>query len=116
MDVARFRREMHEAGAEDAVDTILASFVVSVAERLEALNTAEASGEAAELQRAAHAYKSSAGAVRATRLAELLEVVELAARDGDVSVARQGIAGVRDESRRVLEYLDVSRAGVAPRE
>ena len=116
VDVVRFRREMQEAGAEDAVDTILASFVVSVGERLEALNTAEASGDAAELQRAAHAYKSSAGAVRATRLAELLEVVELAARDGDVSVARRGIAGVRDESQRVLEYLDESRAGVAPRE
>jgi hypothetical protein len=42
--------------------------------------------------------------------------VELAARDGDVSVARQGLAAVRDESQRVLEYLDVSRAGVAPRE
>ncbi len=116
VDVARFRREMQEAGAEDAVDTILASFVVSIAERLTALNAAEASGEAAEVQRAAHAYKSSAGAVRATRLAELLEIVEVAARDGDVSGARQGLAGVRDESQRVLEYLDVSRAGAAPRE
>src|SRR5260370_8357386 len=62
VDLAAFRRTMEEAGAEQAVDGILATFVESVPQRLAAL-TAAAGGAAADpIQRAAHAFKSPAGA------------------------------------------------------
>jgi CheY-like chemotaxis protein len=113
VDVTRFRRELQEANAEDALDSILDSFVASVPERLGALVAADASGDAAAIQRAAHAYKSSAGAIRANELAEMLQTVESAADGGDVTRARQGIAEVRGESQRVLDYLLATRGHAA---
>jgi HPt (histidine-containing phosphotransfer) domain-containing protein len=64
---------------------------------------------ARDLERAAHAYRSAAGAVGARHLAGLLQQVETAARDGDVGRARAGIEGIRAESQRVLDYLRISR-------
>jgi two-component system, sensor histidine kinase and response regulator len=114
VDVERFRRELREAGAEEAVDAILDTFVAGAAERLEALAAAGAAGVARDLERAAHAYQSAAGAVGARHLAALLRELESAARDGDVGRAREGVDRVRAESQRVLEYLRTSRGDEPP--
>src|SRR5205823_2240849 len=82
VDLAAFRRSMEEAGAAEAVDGILETFVATMPQRLDALAAAARDAEAEPLQRAAHAFKSAAGTIDAGRLAALLEDMERAARDG----------------------------------
>src|SRR5213595_943433 len=60
VDLASFRRTMEEAGAAEAVDGILETFVATLPQRLEALVAAAESTDAEPLQRAAHAFKSAA--------------------------------------------------------
>ncbi len=111
VDLAAFRRTMEEAGAEQAVDGILATFVESVPQRLAAL-TAAAGGAAAEpIQRAAHAFKSAAGTIGARGLAALLEEMEAAAREGDVPRARDKMERVRGEAQAALDYLRAATEG-----
>src|SRR6266404_951978 len=97
VDLAAFRRTMEEAGAAEAVDGILETFVATLPQRLEALVTAARGTEAEPLQRAAHAFKSAAGTIGAGHLAALLEDMERAARDGDVAGARDKLEHIRGE-------------------
>jgi len=111
VDVDAFRRTMEEAGAAEAVDGILATFVQTLPQRLDAL-TAATGGETAEpIQRAAHAFKSAAATIGARGLAALLEQIESAARDGDVSRAREAMEHVRTEARAALDYLHTAVKG-----
>ncbi len=111
VDVEGFRRTMEEAGAEQAVDDILATFVESVPQRLEALVTAAHGGEQEAVQRAAHAFKSAAGTIGARSLAALLQEIEAAAQQGDLEAARARIEPVKSEARAALEYLRTAQKG-----
>ncbi len=105
VDLEGFRRAMQEAGAEQAVDGIVATFVETVPQRLEALVMATA-GEAAEpIQRAAHAFKSAAATIGARDLAALLQEMETAGRDGDLAAARARLERVQTAARLAVEYL-----------
>src|SRR5207237_2358917 len=84
VDVAAFRRTMEEAGAAEAVDGILATFVETLPQRLDALAAATAGDTAEPIERAAHAVKSAAATIGARQLAALLEQTEDAAHGGDV--------------------------------
>src|SRR5437867_2223676 len=99
IDLAAFRRTMEEAGAAEAVDGILETFVATMPQRLDALAAAARHAEAEPLQRAAHAFKSAAGTIGAGRLAALLEDMERAARDGDVAGACDKLEHVRGEAQ-----------------
>jgi len=113
VDLAAFRRTMEEAGAAEAVDGILETFVATLPQRLEALVTAARGTEAEPLQRAAHAFKSAAGTIGAGHLAALLEDMERAARDGDVAGARAKLEHVRGEAQAALDYLRTATKGGA---
>jgi PAS domain S-box-containing protein len=113
VDLAAFRRTMEEAGAAEAVDGILETFVATLPRRLEALVTAARGTEAEPLQRAAHAFKSAAGTIGAGHLAALLEDMERAARDGDVAGARDKLEHVRGEAQAALDYLRTATRGGA---
>jgi len=113
VDLAAFRRTMEEAGAAEAVDGILETFVATLPQRLEALVTAARGTEAEPLQRAAHAFKSAAGTIGAGHLAALLEDMERAARDGDVAGARDKLEHVRGEAQAALDYLRTATKGGA---
>src|SRR5213079_2389255 len=102
VDLASFRRTMEEAGAAEAVDGILETFVATLPQRLEALVAAAGGTEAEPLERAAHAFKSAAGTIGASHLAALLEDMERAARDGDLAGARNKLEHVRGEARAAL--------------
>ena len=111
VDVAAFRRTMEEAGAAEAVDGILATFVQTLPERLDALTAATGGDSAEPIQRAAHAFKSAAATIGARALAALLEQIEAAARDGDVARARDQLERVRGEAHAALEYLQTTVKG-----
>jgi len=74
--------------------------------------TTATGGETAEpIQRAAHAFKSAAATIGARSLAALLEQIEDAARDGDVSRAREAMEPVRREAQAALDYLHTAVKG-----
>jgi len=109
VDLDAFRREMRAAGVEEAVDTILDTFVQSAGERIAALSTALASGEATAIKRAAHAFKSSAGTIGAKGLATLLQQVEALAEAGDIAQARALAERFATESAAVTAYVQRAR-------
>src|SRR5438105_745102 len=111
VDVAAFRRTMEEAGAAEAVDGILATFVQTLPQRLDALAAATAGDTAEPIERAAHAFKSAAATIGARHLAALLEQIEAAGRDGDVARARDKLQGVRGEAQAALAYLQTTVKG-----
>jgi len=111
IDLAAFRRTMEEAGAAEAVDGILDTFVATMPQRLDALAAAARASDAEPLQRAAHAFKSAAGTIGAGRLAALLEDMERAARDGDVAGACDKLEQVRGEAQAALDYLRTATKG-----
>jgi HPt (histidine-containing phosphotransfer) domain-containing protein len=96
---------MREAGAEDAVDGILDTFVGSVDERLAALIKGMASGDVDQIATAAHAFKSAAGAIGARRLASVLQDIERAGRAGAVELARGKLALVRSETEAAVRAV-----------
>src|SRR5437016_2458474 len=111
VDLVTFRRTMEEAGAAEAVDGILETFVATMPQRLDALAVAARGAEAEPLQRAAHAFKSAAGTIGAGRLAALLEDMERAARDGDLAGACDKLEQVRGEAQAALDYLRTATKG-----
>jgi len=113
-DIADFRATMRQAGAEDAVDSILGTFISDAPRRSAALVAALTSGCAADIGSAAHVFKSASGAIGAHRLASLLLAVELAGKGGRIDDARACAEGVQDETNAVIAYLRGLRAGGEP--
>jgi len=111
VDLAGFRGTMREAGAEAAVDGILATFASTLPQRLEALAEASRGGEAEAIQRAAHAFRSAAATIGAHRLAQLLEAMEASARSGDVARAQGGLQDVSREAQIVLDHVRLAVDG-----
>ena len=109
VNLAEFRRTMGDVGAEDAVDSILDLFAQHAPARLADLKGALASGEGGEIARAAHAFKSPAGAIGARGLESLLLDMELAGQAGSIEQARSAFDRVRPEVELVLQHLRVGR-------
>ncbi len=105
VDLEGFRRELREAGAEDAVAAVLETFVTAAPQQLEALAVAVAAGDAAAAARAAHTFKAGAGAIRARPLAELLRQAEEAGRAGRADALRERMPVIRESLREVLEAI-----------
>jgi HPt (histidine-containing phosphotransfer) domain-containing protein len=96
-------------GVEDAVDVVLALFAEDAPGRLADLNGAVASGECDEIARAAHAFKSPAGAIGARGLESLLLEMEVAGIAGAIDQARAAFDRVRPEVESVLLHLRLTR-------
>jgi CheY-like chemotaxis protein len=109
VDLEHFRRTMREAGAEDAVDSILDTFLETAPERLAVLGAAMGRDETAGIAAAAHAFKSAAGSIGAKELASLLGDAERAARAGDGAGARGMYDSIEREAGAVVEYVRRAR-------
>jgi HPt (histidine-containing phosphotransfer) domain-containing protein len=105
IDLASFRRNMREAGAEDAVEGIFAMFVQDVPERVAALSAAMTLADLGAIAKAAHAFKSPSAAIGATGLAGLLQEIELAGNEGAMDRASEGYARLPPEVEAVLREL-----------
>ena len=114
VDLDAFRHEMRAAGAEEAVDPVLDTFLQSAPDRVAALTRALATGTATEIERAAHAFKSASATIGAKGLATLLQQLEVAGKAGDVTGARRVGEGLARESEAVITYLRQVRAAPSP--
>ncbi|HEY6140322.1 MAG TPA: Hpt domain-containing protein, partial [Thermoanaerobaculia bacterium] len=101
------------AGAESALDRIVDTFLATSAERVTTLLDALARGTPASVARAAHAFKSSAGAIGATGLAMLLDDVETAGRAERLSDPADVARRVQHDAAAVETALRAYRAKAA---
>ena len=100
---------MREAGAAEAVDSILHTFLRQAPERLANLAAAVTSGRLDDIAQSAHTFRGAAATIGAYELAGLLERIETAARKGDVTLAREGLESTQRQTALVLEYVRRSR-------
>lgn len=107
VDLARFRSDLREADIEEMVDTLLRTFLDDAHIRVAALENAVKGGNAKTIESAAHAFKSGAGTIRATRLADLLKEVEDAARtNGETPLSGDVLDQMRTEYAAVRLELE----------
>ena len=112
VDLEGFRNTLREAGAEQALYSIVDTFVRQGPDRLAALATAAASGDGSEMAKAAHIFRGAAATSGARELAELLERVETSARAGRVEEAKQAFELVSPVAHDVTEYLRQQRISI----
>ena len=105
VDLASFRRDMAEAGAADAVDGIVETFLESSAKRTEAMTVAVENAQLADVVRVAHTFRSSAAQLGAHRLADCLKDMEAAAKAGNAEKTRTAFGQFLGEAERVVAYL-----------
>ena len=109
LDLSSFQEAMREAGAEDAVDGILALFVENAPERVAAVSTAVDAGDHEALDRAVHSFRSAAGLIGAQGLVRLLGQLETIARSGALDGAGEMRDRVVEESAAVLRCVGQAR-------
>ena len=112
VDLEGFRMTLREAGAEQALYSIVDTFVRQAPDRLAALAAAATRGDGAEMAKAAHVYRGAAATIGAGELAGLLERVETTARAGEIEAARQTFELVSPVAHNVTEYLRQQRASL----
>lgn len=105
VDLEILRSQLRKAGVEVALGVILETFLASAPERVTALGECLASGSAEEVSSAAHALKSSAGAIGAGPLAALLERIEEAGTADDLTDRRVLADQVRSTAESVYAEL-----------
>ncbi len=112
VDLEGFRQTLLEAGAEQALYSIVDTFVRQGPDRLAALAAAAATGSGAEMAKAAHVFRGAAATIGARELAELLERVETTARAGEMDAANEAFELVSPVAHSVTEYLRQQRASL----
>ncbi len=105
VDLEGFRATLREAGIEEVADATLQVFMSEADERTARLEQALADDDAEGIASAAHAVKSASRNIRALRLGDLLETLELAGKDGDLDRVHELGPDVFAELERVTAFL-----------
>jgi signal transduction histidine kinase/DNA-binding response OmpR family regulator len=111
VDLEAFRAGLREAGVEDMAEAVLATFRAEAPGRMANLETAVAAGDAAAAGRAAHAYKSAAGSIRAAVLADLLARTEAAGKSNALATIAELLPRVRQAHEATVNYLAAPNGG-----
>jgi HPt (histidine-containing phosphotransfer) domain-containing protein len=96
---------MREAGVEEMVDGVLATFQEEAPGRMADLEAAMATKNATAISLAAHAFKSAAGSIHAKVLTKALTEAEAAGRSQDVAAAVAMLERVRRAHSSTATYL-----------
>jgi len=105
VDLVALRAVLADAGIESVANQMLTVFLDDAEPRLAELASAVRAGTGNAIARAAHAFKSGAGNIRATHLAQLLQDAEAAGLEGSIADARELLPSIEREFTRVAEYL-----------
>jgi CheY-like chemotaxis protein len=105
IDLEELRADLQAAGIEESLPVLVKLFLRDGPGRLDAVVKAADARNGTALASAAHAMKSAAGAVRATRLMSLLSELERAAKAGDLATASGQTDAIAAEHRAVREWL-----------
>ena len=113
VDLDGFRSAMRDVGADEIVEQILAVYVEEAKNLFSSLSGAISSGDLETIRARAHTLKSSSANIWASDLAGLLQHLEIAAQEGDLSEATELFDRVKPLFEAVIAYLD--ECGVAER-
>jgi HPt (histidine-containing phosphotransfer) domain-containing protein len=102
----RFLADLTEAGVEEMLGALLATFAEDAPIRLAALEEAMRDLDPKAVERAAHAFKSGAGTIRATFLADMLAGIEAVGRTGQLERLGDLIEPMRKEYLAVMLELE----------
>jgi HPt (histidine-containing phosphotransfer) domain-containing protein len=102
VDLEVLKRQLRQAGIEEAFGAIVDTYLESAPERVADLRDNLASGSSAEVARSAHALKSSTATIGAGALTALLTRIEEAGR-ADALADRAALA---EEVGRAAEAVD----------
>ncbi len=105
VDLDGFRSAMRDVGADEIVEPILAVYMEEAKSLFSSLSAAVSSGDVETICASAHTLKSSSGNIWASDLAALLQHLEIAAREGDLSRATQLFDRVKPMYEAVIAYL-----------
>ena len=108
VDLARFRMDLREAGVEDIIGSLIETFVQDAPARFAALEQAVNEGSAKAIESAAHAFKSGAGTIRATLLAEGLAKAEATGHAGNLESMTALLEHIRQEYLSVVSELEAT--------
>jgi PAS domain S-box-containing protein len=106
IDLDDLRADLKAAGIEESLPVLVQLFLRDGPGRIDAILKAVETRSGPNITAAAHAMKSAAGAVRATRLMSLLATVERTAKAGDIATATAQVESVVAEHRAVREWLE----------
>jgi HPt (histidine-containing phosphotransfer) domain-containing protein len=106
VDLVHLRTDLREAGVEDIIATLLQTFMQDAPARFAALEQAVKEGNAKAVESAAHAFKSGAGTIRATVLAEGLAQAEATGRAGNLESVTALLQQIRHEYLAVVSELN----------
>ncbi len=113
VDLDGFRAAMRDVGADEIVEQILTVYVEEAKKLFSSLSAAVSSGDVETIRASAPTLKSSSDNIWASDLAGLLQHLEIAAQEGDLSGAIQLFDRVRPMYEAVIAYL--AECGVAER-
>jgi len=106
VDLEELRADLRAAGIEESLPVLVKLFLRDGPARIEAIQKGVRAKDAKSIASAAHAMRSAAGAVRASRLMSLLATLERTAKDGDVASAAAQADAIVAEHRAVREWLE----------
>lgn len=106
VDVDAFREQMREAGVEEVVPKILATFSGDLSNQENRLRSALASGDPESVASIAHGFKSASGSVHAYRLQAILHEMEIRARETGLEACAPFADRAFEEIERVRVQLD----------
>lgn len=98
-------RALQRPGAPDLLGRIIDVFVSQTPEGVEAILEACASGDLETVRLSAHAIKSSAAYVGATKFSTRMANFEMAAREANLTRCRELAEGLKDHAQQVLDEL-----------
>jgi HPt (histidine-containing phosphotransfer) domain-containing protein len=99
-------RQLTESGQPDVATQVLGLFVQDAPARLAAIDAAVETGDAARLQRSAHALKGAAGTIGATALHDACRELEELGRQNTLAAAQAAVALMHHEYKRVKAEID----------
>ena len=105
VDIEGFRVIMREAGVEEIVEATVDIYLTEAPTIFEQMDGAVRSGDAEGTRRAAHSLKSASGNLRAGRLSDLLQAMEVLGKEGDVEGAQVAFPELLAEFESVMTYL-----------
>ncbi len=105
VDLDGFRSAMRDVGADEIVEPTLAVYMEEAKSLFTTLSAAVSSGDVETICATAHTLKSSSGTIWASDLAALLQHLEIAAKEGDLSRATRLFDGVKPMYEAVIAYL-----------
>lgn len=96
---------LHRVGGEKLIDKMRGLFRVNAPARLQSIEDALASNDAAAGINPAHSLKSSAGQLGAVRLQNICDRLESACAANDVVSARENLKSAQEELPAAIEWI-----------